>query len=311
MGTEVGDALHAEAEVQLVFSPVATFSPRARSSFRQVVARGREGGAAVASVLVASGRENGSKRPAEGAAVGQRGEQKDTFVGSVRRDVAGDADVGFDPPQLVGIHLVEASRVAGVESGVARLEIGFERGVSEGAAVGDVGVRAVGTIEEGAQRGDVHQQRLRAEGMCARLTVFAAQAGLVDVGQRVGRRSAATGQGKAPTSGVVARDIEGENHLGAERIPLESVDQRVGFEVGVDAVSGGNHGGIVGKVGQGIGVAGIVRPGEGGVLPTWGRRFVFLAGGGEERGEQCEEEGGDEVSHAGWELKRWRVICQS
>ena len=39
-------------------------------------------------------------------------------------------------------------------------------------------------------------------------------------------------------------------------------------------------------------------------MPTWGRRFVFLAGGGEERGEQCEEEGGDEVSHAGWELKR-------
>ena len=248
-------------------------------------------GAAVASVLVASGRENGSKRPAEGAPVGQRGEQKDTFVGCVRRDVAGDADVGFDPPQLVGIHLVEASRVAGVESGVARLEIGFERGVSEGAAVGNVGVRAVGAIEEGAQRGDVHQQRLRAEGMCARLTVFAAQAGLANVGQRVGRRSAATGQGKAPTSGVVARDIEGENHLGAERIPLESVDQRVGFEVGVDAVSRGNHGGIVGKVGQGIGVAGIVRSGEGGVLPTWGRRFVFLAGGGEERGEQREEEG--------------------
>ena len=229
----------------------------------------------------------------------------------MRRDVAGDADVGFDPPQLVGVHLVEASRVAGVESGVARLEIGFERGVSEGAAVGDVGVRAVGTIEEGVQRGDVHQQRLRAEGMGARLTVFAAQAGLADVGQRVGRRSAATGQGKAPTSGVVARDIEGENDLGAERIPLESVDQRVGFEVGVDAVSGGNHGGIVGKVGQGIGVAGIVRPGEGGVLPMWGRRFVFLAGGREEGGEQREEEGGDEVSHAGWELKRWGVMRQS
>ena len=160
-------------------------------------------------------------------------------------------------------------------------------------------MRAVGAIEEGAQRGDVHQQRLRAEGMCARLTVFAAQAGLADVGQRVGRRSAATGQGKAPTSGVAARDIEGENYLGAECIPLESVDQRVGFEVGIDAVSRGNHGGIVGKVGQGIGVAGIVRPGEGGVLPTWGRRFVFLAGGGEEGGEQCEEEGGEEFSHAG------------
>ena len=121
----------------------------------------------------------------------------------------------------------------------------------------------------------------------------------MDVGQRVGRRSAATGQGKAPTSGVVARDIEAENHLGAERIPLESVDQRVGFEVGVDAVSGGNHGGIVGKVGQGIGIAGIVRSGEGGVLPTWGRRFFFLAGGREEGGEQCEEEGGEEFSHAG------------
>ena len=175
MGTEVGDALHAEAEMQPESSPaVVTFSPRARSSFRQVVARWRECGAAVASVLVASGRENGSKRPAEGAPVGQRGEQKDTFVGSVRRDLAGDADVGFDPPQLVGVHLVEASRVAGVEGGVARFEIGFERGVSEGAAVGDVGVRAVGAIEEGAQRGDVHQQRLRAEGMCARLTVFAA-----------------------------------------------------------------------------------------------------------------------------------------
>lgn len=72
-----------------------------------------------ASVLIADACGSRIKVPTERAAVGERGEEKEAFVCSVRRNFAGDEDVGFDPAELVGVHLVEAARVAGVESGVA------------------------------------------------------------------------------------------------------------------------------------------------------------------------------------------------
>ncbi len=72
-----------------------------------------------ASVLIADACGSRIKLPTERAAVGERGEEKEAFARSVRRNFAGDEDVGFDPAELVGVHLVEAARVAGVESGVA------------------------------------------------------------------------------------------------------------------------------------------------------------------------------------------------
>lgn len=79
----------------------------------------RGGSISGASVLIADACGSRIKVPTERAAVGERGEEKEAFVCSVRRNFAGDEDVGFDPAELVGVHLVEAARVAGVESGVA------------------------------------------------------------------------------------------------------------------------------------------------------------------------------------------------
>lgn len=79
----------------------------------------RGGSISSASVSIADACGSRIKVPTERAAVGERGEEKEAFVCSVRRNFAGDEDVGFDPAELVGVHLVEAARVAGVESGVA------------------------------------------------------------------------------------------------------------------------------------------------------------------------------------------------
>ena len=72
-----------------------------------------------ASVSIADACGSRIKVPTECAAVGESGEQKEVFARSARRKFAGDEDVGFDPAELVGVHLVEAARVAGVEGGVA------------------------------------------------------------------------------------------------------------------------------------------------------------------------------------------------
>ena len=72
-----------------------------------------------ASVPIADACGSRVKLPTECAAVGESGEEKEAFARSARRKFAGDEDVGFDPAELVGVHLVKAACVAGVEGGVA------------------------------------------------------------------------------------------------------------------------------------------------------------------------------------------------
>lgn len=79
----------------------------------------RGGSISGASVLIADACGSRVKLPTECAAVGESGEEKEAFARSARRKFAGDEDVGFDPAELVGVHLVKAACVAGVEGGVA------------------------------------------------------------------------------------------------------------------------------------------------------------------------------------------------
>lgn len=170
---------------------------------------------------------------------------------------------------------------------------------------------SVGTVEEHAQRGEVHQQGLCAEWVGTQAAVFAVQAGLLGIDEGVLPRGAATGREKSATAGVIGGGIEREGIFISFAV-VTRIDQGVGFEITVDAVGRGRHGGCVGDVGQGIGIAGVVRAREVCCLRAMaGSGLVFLAGGRQEGGEQCEEEGGEEFSHAGWELKRWRVMRQN
>lgn len=171
---------------------------------------------------------------------------------------------------------------------------------------------SVGTIEERAQRGDVHQQGLCAEWVGTQAAVFAVQAGLLGIDEGVLPRGAATGREKSATAGVIGCGIEREG-IFISFVVVTRIDKGVGLEITVDAVGRGRHGGCVGDVGQGIGIAGVVRAREVCCLCAMaGSGLVFCASREKQwGGEQCEEEGGEEFSHMGWELKRWSVMRQN
>lgn len=149
---------------------------------------------------------------------------------------------------------------------------------------------SVGTIEEHAQRGEVHQQGLCAEWVGTQAAVFAVQAGLLGIDEGVLPRGAATGREKSATAGVIGGGIEREGIFISFAV-VTRIDQGVGFEITVDAVGRGRHGGCVGDVGQGIGIAGVVRAREVCCLCAMaGSGIVFCASrekqGGEERDEK-------------------------
>ena len=195
---------------------------------------------------------------AEGAPVGQRGHDAEALLGREGGELAVDFEFRFDPHELFGLHFVEAASGLSVVFSVARAEIGFEVGVGEGAAVGDVGGCAVGFEQFGAQRGDVHQQGVEAVGAAMHGACFAAEAGLANVGQRVGGRGVALrGEELAGRAGAVGRRC-GRGRGGRQCVEEEEIgfaagivrpiaENEVGLEVGIDAVGARRPADVVGE----------------------------------------------------------------
>ena len=232
---------------------------------------------------------------AEGAPVGQRGHDAEALLGREGGELAVDFEFRFDPHELFGRHFVEAASGLSVVFSVARAEIGLEVGVGEGAAVGDVGGCAVGFEQFGAQRGDVHQQGVEAVGAAMHSACFAAQAGLANVGQRVGGRGVALrgeelagrveAVGRRCGRGRGGRQCGEEEEIGfAAGIVRPIAENEVGLEVGIDAVGARRPADVVGEL-QARSVGGRI---AGGLVV----RVRLLVVASREEGEHAEEKKG-------------------
>ena len=241
-------------------APLPAVPPLTRTEPDHVRRRvGLGGGAAARGASVAIEEVGVLEGAAEGAPVGQRGHDAEALLWREGGELAVDFEFRFDPHELFGRHFVEAASGLSVVFSVARAEIGFEVGVGEGAAVGDVSGCAVGFEQFGAQRGDVHQQGVEAVGAAMQGACFAAQAGLANVGQRVGGRDVALrgeelagrveAVGRRCGRGRGGRQCGEEEEIGfAAGIVRPIAENEVGLEVGIDAVGARRPADVVGEL---------------------------------------------------------------